>query len=77
MIKRVNSMPNGGNSMARSARENILAKLGEDPKSKVKLARSNTFASGGATGVKSLLLKWCQVSALFYFYRFYFTFFLG
>ena len=31
MIKRVNSMPNGGNSMARSARENILAKLGEDP----------------------------------------------
>jgi len=60
MIKRVNSMPNGGNSMARSARENILAKLGEDPKSKVKLARSNTFASGGATGVKSLLLKWCQ-----------------
>jgi len=60
MIKRVNSMPNGGNSMARTARENILAKLGEDPKSKVKLARSNTFASGGATGVKSLLLKWCQ-----------------
>merc|ERR1719394_17857 len=59
-IKRVNSMPNGGHAATQSAREKLLAKIGEDPTKKVKLTRSNTFSSGGATGVKALLLKWCQ-----------------
>lgn len=59
-IKRVNSMPNGGHAATQSAREKFLAKIGEDPTKKVKLTRSNTFSSGGATGVKALLLKWCQ-----------------
>lgn len=59
-IKRVNSMPNGGSAAVQTAKEKFLAKIGEDPTKKVKLTRSNTFSSGGATGVKALLLKWCQ-----------------
>ena len=30
--------------------------------SKPNLKRSNTFSPGGGTGVKAMLLKWCQVN---------------
>ncbi|CBY20304.1 unnamed protein product [Oikopleura dioica] len=60
-LTRIQSMPNGGTSGAAAARKKFMSRLGEDNPENRKLRRSNTISGGGPTGVKSLLLKWCQV----------------
>ena len=38
--------------------------------SKPNLKRSNTFSPGGGTGVKAMLLKWCQVNIYIYIIKY-------
>lgn len=56
-LQRNKSMP----SSAAAARAKFQEKIGSNSANKPNLKRSNTFSPGGGTGVKAMLLKWCQM----------------